>query len=75
MSYLRSSNNFENLPLTPSQRSLLGLDSIVTKVPGAVPIFKKSTVAVSQGLEAYTEHTKTMTYPGCIKLTFIARFP
>ncbi|KAF9962280.1 hypothetical protein BGZ72_008415 [Mortierella alpina] len=45
MSYMRSSNNFENLPLTPSQRTLLGLDPIVTKVPGAVPIFKKSTVA------------------------------
>ncbi|KAF9292403.1 hypothetical protein BGZ68_006349 [Mortierella alpina] len=45
LSYMRSSNNFENLPLTPSQRALLGLDPTVTKVPGAVPIFKKSTVA------------------------------
>ncbi|KAF9940932.1 hypothetical protein BGZ67_006354 [Mortierella alpina] len=45
LSYMRSSNNFENLPLTPSQRALLGLDPIVTKVPGAVPIFKKSTVS------------------------------
>ncbi|KAF9964519.1 hypothetical protein BGZ70_006335 [Mortierella alpina] len=45
LSYMRSSNSFENLPLTPSQRALLGLDPIVTKVPGAVPIFKKSTVA------------------------------
>ncbi|KAG0019870.1 hypothetical protein BGZ80_005157 [Entomortierella chlamydospora] len=41
-SYTQSTNNFENLPLTPSQRSLLGLDPIVSKVPGAVPVFKKS---------------------------------
>ncbi|CAO3564192.1 unnamed protein product [Mortierella alpina] len=45
LSYMRSSNNFENLPLTPSQRALLGLDPVVSKVPGAVPVFKKSTVA------------------------------
>ncbi|KAF9963513.1 hypothetical protein BGZ65_002754 [Modicella reniformis] len=44
-SYNRNSNNFEHLPLTPSQRTLLGLDPIVTKVPGAVPIFKKPTTA------------------------------
>ncbi|KAF9437198.1 hypothetical protein BGZ76_001657 [Entomortierella beljakovae] len=42
-SYTRSANNFENLPLTPSQRTLLGLDSVISKVPGAVPIFKKPT--------------------------------
>ncbi|KAF9349429.1 hypothetical protein BGX26_012265 [Mortierella sp. AD094] len=41
-SYTQSTNNFENLPLTPSQRSLLGLDPIVSKVPGAVPVFRKS---------------------------------
>ncbi|KAI1318931.1 hypothetical protein EDD11_005365 [Mortierella claussenii] len=48
-SYTKSSNNFENLPLTPSQRSLLGLDPVISKVPGAVPVFKKST-AVPQNL-------------------------
>ncbi|KAF8975652.1 hypothetical protein BGZ46_008944 [Entomortierella lignicola] len=42
-SYTQGSNNFENLPLTPSQRTLLGLDPIISKVPGAVPVFKKST--------------------------------
>ncbi|KAG0057673.1 hypothetical protein BGZ83_005612 [Gryganskiella cystojenkinii] len=40
--YFTSSNNFENVPLTASQRSLLALDPVVTKVPGEVPIFKKS---------------------------------
>ncbi|KAG0252773.1 hypothetical protein BG011_006747 [Mortierella polycephala] len=40
--YLKCSNNFEYLPLTPSQRALLGLDPVASKVPGAVPIFKKS---------------------------------
>ncbi|KAF9113086.1 hypothetical protein BGX27_002242 [Mortierella sp. AM989] len=42
-SYTQSTNNFENLPLTPSQRALLGLDPVISKVPGAVPVFKKST--------------------------------
>ncbi|KAG0200158.1 hypothetical protein BGX28_006689 [Mortierella sp. GBA30] len=42
LSYMRSSNNFENLPLTPSQRTLLGLEPVITRVPGAVPVFKKS---------------------------------
>ncbi|KAF9193900.1 hypothetical protein BGZ51_001886 [Haplosporangium sp. Z 767] len=40
--YLKCSNNFEYLPLTPSQRTLLGLDPVTSKVPGAVPVFKKS---------------------------------
>ncbi|KAF9362430.1 hypothetical protein BGX34_006200 [Mortierella sp. NVP85] len=44
-SYKTNSNNFEHLPLTPSQRTLLGLDPIVTKVPGEVPIFKKPSIA------------------------------
>ncbi|KAF9926244.1 hypothetical protein FBU30_004139 [Linnemannia zychae] len=44
-SYTRRPNNFESLPLTPSQRSLLGLEPVVSKVPGAVPVFKKSTIA------------------------------
>ncbi|KAG0288932.1 hypothetical protein BGZ96_007366 [Linnemannia gamsii] len=44
-SYTRRANNFETLPLTPSQRSLLGLEPVTSKVPGAVPIFKKPAVA------------------------------
>ncbi|KAF9905464.1 hypothetical protein EC991_001631 [Linnemannia zychae] len=44
-SYTRRSNHFESLPLTPSQRALLGLEPVASKVPGAVPVFKKSTVA------------------------------
>ncbi|KAG0280971.1 hypothetical protein BGZ95_007646 [Linnemannia exigua] len=44
-SYTRRANHFENLPLTPSQRSLLGLEPVASKVPGAVPVFKKSAVA------------------------------
>ncbi|KAF9581564.1 hypothetical protein BGW38_001377 [Lunasporangiospora selenospora] len=40
--HIYNSNNFENLPLTPQQRALLGLDPVASKVPGAVPIFKKS---------------------------------
>ncbi|ORZ05549.1 cytochrome B561, N terminal-domain-containing protein [Lobosporangium transversale] len=39
---MTSSNNFEYEPLTPSQRALLGLDPVISKVPGAVPIFKRS---------------------------------
>lgn len=46
-SYTRRANNFETLPLTPSQRALLGLEPVASKVPGAVPIFKKPAVAVS----------------------------
>ncbi|KAF8932376.1 hypothetical protein BGZ47_011411 [Haplosporangium gracile] len=44
-SYTRRANNFETLPLTPSQRALLGLEPVASKVPGAVPIFKKPAVA------------------------------
>ncbi|KAF9096505.1 hypothetical protein BGX29_008547 [Mortierella sp. GBA35] len=44
-SYTRRANHFENLPLTPSQRALLGLEPIASKAPGAVPVFKKSVVA------------------------------
>ncbi|KAF9124800.1 hypothetical protein BGW39_007885 [Mortierella sp. 14UC] len=44
-SYTRRSNHFENLPLTPSQRTLLGLEPVASKVPGAVPVFKKATIA------------------------------
>ncbi|KAK3846678.1 MAG: cytochrome B561, N terminal-domain-containing protein [Linnemannia gamsii] len=44
-SYTRRANHFENLPLTPSQRALLGLEPVASKVPGAVPVFKKSTIA------------------------------
>ncbi|KAF9155237.1 hypothetical protein BG015_010541 [Linnemannia schmuckeri] len=44
-SYTCRANNFETLPLTPSQRALLGLEPAASKVPGAVPIFKKPAVA------------------------------
>ncbi|KAG9063876.1 hypothetical protein KI688_003990 [Linnemannia hyalina] len=44
-SYTRRANNFETLPLTPSQRALLGLEPVASKVPGAVPIFKKPAAA------------------------------
>ena len=47
LGYFTSVNNFENVPLTPSQRSLLALDPVVTKLPGEVPIFKKSVKLVS----------------------------
>lgn len=46
-SYTRRANNFETLPLTPSQRALLGLEPVASKVPGEVPIFKRPAVAVS----------------------------
>ncbi|KAG0314331.1 hypothetical protein BGZ99_008207 [Dissophora globulifera] len=58
-SYSKSSNNFENLPLTPSQRALLGLDPVASKVPGAVPIFKKS---ASVRLQATAEKPIMSTY-------------
>jgi len=47
VSYFTSTNNFENAPLTASQRTLLALDPVVSKVPGEVPIFRKSINLVS----------------------------
>ncbi|KAF9427177.1 hypothetical protein BGZ94_005350 [Podila epigama] len=39
--YATGTNDFAYLPLTPSQRALLGLQPVISKVPGEVPVFQK----------------------------------
>ncbi|KAF9314439.1 hypothetical protein BG003_004164 [Podila horticola] len=40
--YARKNNNFDYLPLTPSQRTLLGLEPVISKVQGKTPTFGKA---------------------------------
>ncbi|KAF9025981.1 hypothetical protein BGZ52_008074 [Haplosporangium bisporale] len=39
--YARKNNNFEYLPLTPSQRALLGLEPVISNLQGKNPTFGK----------------------------------
>ncbi|KAG0229576.1 hypothetical protein BGW42_001455 [Actinomortierella wolfii] len=49
--YSNASNKFEKLPLTPEQRLRLGLEPVESSVPGAVPVFQKSTSSTIDLLE------------------------
>ncbi|KAG0337318.1 hypothetical protein BG004_007688 [Podila humilis] len=42
--YAYGNNEFDYLPLTPTQRRLLGLEPVISKAAGQVPKFKKPTI-------------------------------